>query len=64
MAKKEEDYGFYTGTRVDVTKRIEEGLTKFFRKQLPAEAYAAQARSYPYPIFNFKGKQKGYGVPK
>ena len=64
MAKKEEDYGFYTDTRVDVTERIEDGLTVFFKKQLDAEKHASHTRSYPYPIYNFKGQQKGYGVPK
>lgn len=62
--KRDNEHGMYTDTRVDVTKRIEEGLTAFFTCKLKAEAHARQARSYPYPVFSFTKRLLGYGVPK
>lgn len=62
--KRDNEHGFYTDTRVDVTKRIEEGLTAFFKCKLKAEEHARQARSYPYPVFSFGKRLLGYGVPK
>lgn len=60
---------YYTETKQDVTKRIEEGMTEFFsikldNAQQKAEKFASQRRSYVYPVFDSKGIQVGYGIPK
>ena len=58
---------YYTPTHLDVTKRIESGLTRFFESYKQAYAFASQKRSYVYPLTAFHHETKyfeyGFGVP-
>lgn len=60
---------FYTGNRVNVTKRIEKGITFAFtiNEKQRALKKANQVRSYVYDLYQIvEGKliQYGYAVPK
>ena len=58
------DTHYYTATKLDVTKYIENGNTQFFQNFEKAQEYAKKKRSYMYPVFNSKSKHIGYAVPK
>lgn len=60
---------FFTENNVDVTQRVKNGETAVFTNVIEAEKYAAQQRSYMYPVFCqlpecTKRNQYGYAVPK
>lgn len=54
----------WTGTGINIDKRLEDGRTKLFKSELEAKAYADQTRSYPYQVFDNENKHAGYAVPK
>lgn len=59
---------YFTENNIEVTRRIEDGLTKFFQCVKEAQQHARQTKSYVYEIFEFKKNNNkvfaGYGVPR
>lgn len=58
---------YFTENNIEVTRRIEEGLTKFFTCLKEASKHAKQTKSYVYEIFEFSKNKRvlaGYGVPR
>lgn len=64
---------YFTESRVDITKRIEDGRTKLFfgnsiETELEAQKFAKQKGSYVSEVFAENGYERlqliGYSVPK
>jgi hypothetical protein len=49
---------------VNITMRIQEERTTFFKNEIEAQTFAARLRSYHYQVFNKKNEHMGYAVPK
>ncbi len=54
----------YTDTGICINKFIESGRTEIFYDFTEAEKRAKQQRTYVYPVYDTRGHQHGFGVPK
>ena len=68
MKKQEQTPQFYTQEGINVTKRIDDGLTQFTKSKKQAEKMAFSRNSYHYEIYdNEPGSNRnhiGFGIPK